>query len=232
MQYTPEAMTISSGPVADSSFDPPVRGFAHVPAAPRGIGLVLTHGAGGDSRAPLLIALAETLASMGLTVLRCDLPYRQGRPTGPPRARADTRDRAGLANAVTLLASLIGGPVCLGGQSYGGRQGTILAAEQPALVHALLLLSYPLHPPRRTGDVRTAHFPRLTTPAMFVHGTRDPFGSVDELTDALRLIPAPTTLMTIDGAGHDLLARARAAADDRVNAIAHRFSEFVRAGSP
>src|SRR5437870_590797 len=107
-------MGISNGPVAESSFDPPVRGFAHVPSEPTGLGLVLTHGAGGDSRSPLLVALAEACASLGLTVLRCDLPYRQARPTGPPRPGSDTRDRAGLANAVALLARAVGGPVCLG----------------------------------------------------------------------------------------------------------------------
>lgn len=220
-------MATSTGPVADSSFDPPVRGFAHVPISPRGIGLVLTHGAGGDCRAPLLVALAETCAGLGLTVLRCDLPYRQARPTGPPRAGAGLRDRAGLVNAVTLLARLVGGAICLGGQSYGGRQSTLLAAEQPALIHSLLLLSYPLHPPRRTGELRTAHFPQIRTPAMFVHGTRDPFGSVAEIAEASRLIPAATALVTVDGAGHDLLARARGAAGDRVGEIARRFVEFL-----
>ena len=222
-------MTLANGPVADSSFDPPIRGFAHVPPTSRGVGLVLTHGAGGDSRAPLLVALAEICAGLGLTVLRCDLPYRQMRPTGPPRAGAAVTDRAGLANAVALLSRFVGGPVCVGGQSYGGRQSSMLAAEQPALIHSLLLLSYPLHAPRRTGDLRTAHFRELRTPAMFVHGTRDPFGSVEALREALQLIPARTALMTIEGAGHDLLGRARGASETRVTEIAQRFVDFLDA---
>jgi predicted alpha/beta-hydrolase family hydrolase len=80
----------------------------------------------------------------------------------------------------------------------------MLAAEEPGLVDHLLLLSYPLHPPRRPTDLRTAHFPALQTPALFVHGTRDPFGLPDELELALKLIPAPTTLLLIDRAGHEL----------------------------
>lgn len=221
------AMTLSTGPLTDSSVDPPVRGFLHVPSSPRGLGLVMTHGAGGDCRAPLLVALAETCASLGLAVLRCDLPYRQMRPTGPPRGGAGARDRAGLANAIAVVGHLVGGAVCLGGQSYGARQATMLAAEQPDLAHSLLLLSYPLHAPRRSGELRTAHFAELRTPAMFVHGSRDPFGSVEEMTDALRLIPAPTLLMTIDGAGHGLLARGRIAAADHVGEIARRFVGFI-----
>jgi predicted alpha/beta-hydrolase family hydrolase len=84
----------------------------------------------------------------------------------------------------------------------------MLAADQPGLVECLLLLSYPLHPPQRPGELRTAHFPRLQTPALFVHGTRDGFGSIDELGAALKLIPAPTGLLTVTGAaGHELLTR-------------------------
>ena len=64
----------------------------------------------------------------------------------------------------------------------------MLAAAEPGLVDRLLLLSYPLHPPQRPGELRTAHFPSLQTPAMFVHGMRDGFGSIDEVIAALKLI--------------------------------------------
>jgi predicted alpha/beta-hydrolase family hydrolase len=80
----------------------------------------------------------------------------------------------------------------------------MLCAEEPDLVAGLLLLSYPLHPPRRPEQQRTQHLPSLRTPALFVHGTRDPFGSIAELDQALKMIPAPTRLLTVEGAGHDL----------------------------
>lgn len=83
----------------------------------------------------------------------------------------------------------------------------MLAAEQPAIADGLLLLSYPLHPPGRPDDLRTAHFPGLRTPALFVHGTRDGFGTIEEMTGALGLIPARTTLFQIKGAGHELLSK-------------------------
>lgn len=179
-----------------------VRGFLHR-ADQRG-GLVLTHGAGGNCRAPLLIAAAETFAAAGLSVLRCDLPFRQRRPTGPPSPSGAAGDRAGLREAVAALRRIVAGPVFLGGQSYGGRQATILAADEPGTADALVLFSYPLHPPGKPERLRTEHFPRVAAPALFVQGTADPFGSPDELRAALALIPAPTRLVAIDGAGHDL----------------------------
>jgi uncharacterized protein len=83
----------------------------------------------------------------------------------------------------------------------------MLAAAEPGFVDRLLLLSYPLHPPQRPDQLRTAHLPSLQTPAMFVHGMRDGFGSIDELTAALKLIRARTELVPIAGAGHELLTK-------------------------
>jgi uncharacterized protein len=183
---------------------PAVRGFLHTPDAPSGRGLVLTHGAGSNSNAPLLVAVAEGFCAAGMVVLRCNLPFRQARPHGPPFPAMAAQDRAGLARAVQVLRGRVSGNVYLGGHSYGGRQSTMLAAEQPDLAAGLLLLSYPLHPPRRPEDLRTAHFPKLTTPALFVHGTRDPFGSIDEMRAALGLVAGPHELMEVEGAGHEL----------------------------
>jgi hypothetical protein len=80
----------------------------------------------------------------------------------------------------------------------------MLAATQPGLSAALLLLSYPLHPPKQPENKRTAFFPELRIPALFVHGTQDPFASLEELRDAMALIPAPTDLLPVEGAAHDL----------------------------
>jgi predicted alpha/beta-hydrolase family hydrolase len=102
------------------------------------------------------------------------------------------------------MRDLAHGRIFLGGHSYGGRQSSMLAASSPDLVEGLLLLSYPLHPPRKPQQLRTQHFSQLRTPALFVHGTRDPFGSEEELTGAVRLIPARTSLLFLAGAGHDL----------------------------
>lgn len=195
----------------NSQETPAVRGFLHMPDTPSGDGLVLTHGAGSNAGAPLLIALADAFSAVGIAVLRCDLPFRQARPHGPPYPAMAAQDRAGLARAVRVMRARLPGPakVFLGGQSYGGRQSSMLAAEQPDLAAGLLLMSYPLHAPRRPADVRpadlrTAHFPMLATPALFVHGTRDPFGSAEEMRGAVALIGGPHEIVLVEGAGHDL----------------------------
>jgi predicted alpha/beta-hydrolase family hydrolase len=166
--------------------------------------LVLTHGAGSNCATPLLVAVAEAFAASGITVLRYELPFRQARPHGPPLAGDAARDRDGLKQAAIEMRKLVPGRVFLGGHSYGGRQATLLATTEPGLVDGLLLLAYPLHPPRRPEQLRTAHFPTLKTPAVFVHGARDPFGTLDQMRQALALIPGPTTLIEVEGAGHDL----------------------------
>jgi predicted alpha/beta-hydrolase family hydrolase len=194
----------------DTNGVPAVRGFLHQPDVPDGRGLVLTHGAGSNAGAPLLVAVAEALAAAGIAVLRSDLPFRQARPHGPPFPAAAAQDRAGLRRAVLVLRDRVPGRVFLGGHSYGGRQATMLAAEEPGLAAGLLLLSYPLHPPKRPADLRTAHFAQLSTPALFIHGTRDPFGSVEEMRAALELIAGPHELVSIEGAGHDLRGRSGA----------------------
>jgi uncharacterized protein len=185
----------------------PVRGSLHSPADPAGDCLILTHGAGANCNSPLLIALADAFCTSGLTVLRCDLPFRQSRPHGPPPPGSADRDRQGLRAAVRSIRRQTSGRVLLGGHSYGGRQASMLAAAEPGLVDRLLLLSYPLHPPRRPEKLRTGHFTQLQTPTMFVHGTRDTFGSVDEMIAALQLIPSRTELLQIAGAGHELLTQ-------------------------
>jgi predicted alpha/beta-hydrolase family hydrolase len=181
-----------------------VRGFLHRPDdAPR-FGLVLTHGAGGNCDAPMLVAAAQAFSTASVSVLRCDLPFRQKRLTGPPSRADAAADRAGLRSAVAAMRAIVPAPVFLGGHSYGGRQASMLAADEPDLATALLLLSYPLHPPKRPEQPRTGHFPRLRTRAVFVHGTVDPFGTIEELEAAVSMIPAPKRIISVVGAGHDL----------------------------
>ncbi|HEY7404392.1 MAG TPA: alpha/beta fold hydrolase [Candidatus Angelobacter sp.] len=209
---------------SDHSVDPPVRGFLHQPSQPDGNALVLTHGAGANCNSKLLTALGNAFSDAGLLVLRCDLPFRQSRPSGPPFPAMAARDREGLRRVIEILRQKVSGRLFLGGHSYGGRQGTMLAAEHPDLVAGLLLLSYPLHPPRKPTELRTAHFPQLKTPALFVHGSRDPFGLQDEMSSALALIPGRHRLMKVEGAGHELLGKKKD--DDLPARIVQAFQEF------
>ena len=162
-----------------------------------------------------------------MTVLCCDLPYRQLRPYGPPRPGDAARDREGLKNAVTALRNLVPGRVFLGGHSYGGRQSTMLCADQPGLVDGLLLLSYPLHPPRKPEQLRVQHLPKLQTPALFVHGTRDPFGSSEEMEAAVELdFSERTRLLRIEGAGHDLGFKGKAKQEELPALVLAEFEKF------
>jgi hypothetical protein len=189
----------------EERFDRPgIQGVLHRPVSPNGGGIVLAHGAGSNADAPLLVQLSRAWAGAGYLVLRFDLPFRQQRPKGPPFPALAARDREGILRAVEAVRQLSRGRVFAGGHSYGGRQTAMAAAEHPEMAEALLLLSYPLHPPRRPEQMRTAFFPDLRTPALFVHGGRDPFASLEELRQAMALIPARTDLLEVEGAGHDL----------------------------
>lgn len=202
-----------------------IRGVVHVPDKASGDGLVLTHGAGSNCNTPLLVALADVFARSGWTVLRCDLPFRQKRSFGPPRGSA-AEDQEGLRRAVFYMRTQVAGRICLGGHSYGGRQASMLAASQTDVAEALLLLSYPLHPPKRPTELRTAHFPQLRTPALFVHGSRDGFGRHEELAEAVELIPSKTEIFEIVGTGHEILSKKNASTVPQE--IAARFEDFLR----
>jgi predicted alpha/beta-hydrolase family hydrolase len=102
----------------------------------------------------------------------------------------------------------------------------MLCAGEPDLVAGLLLLSYPLHPPRKPAQLRVQHLPELRVPALFVHGTRDPFGSIEEMEAALKLIPAKTELLKVEGAGHDLGFTAKSLPDELVGGVVRRFLTF------
>ena len=182
-----------------------VDGFLHEPSAiTRNQGVVLAHGAGSDCNSPLLRAVADTFSEAGFHVLRINLTYRQLRPTGPPIPGQAGRDREGLAEAARAMRAIAPGHVILSGHSYGGRQSSMLLAEDPTLAEGLLLLSYPLHPPRKPEQLRTAHLTQLKTPSLFIHGTRDPFGTIEELREALAPMPAQHGLIAIEKAGHEM----------------------------
>jgi hypothetical protein len=165
-------------------------------------GLVLAHGAGSDRHHAGLVAIEAAVAP--LPVERFDFPYRRRGGRRPP-------DRAPvLVAAVVEAASTLAGRVgtgtdrlVLGGRSMGGRMCSMAVAEGlPAA--GLVLVGYPLHPPGRPDRPRTAHLGALRVPCLFVSGTRDPFGTPDELQGATASIPGPVTHRWVEGGRHDL----------------------------
>lgn len=203
--------------------DGDVRGYLHAPDGPSTASLALTHGAGGNCNAKLLVDLATTWARLGITVLRFDLAFRQAKESGPPHPSKAAADRDSVRSAVEWLRTNGPEPLLAGGHSYGGRQVSMVAAETPRLCAGLVLLSYPLHPPGKPEKARTAHLPDISTPTLFVSGTKDPFGTPDELRDAIEKVPSPTRFIEITGAGHDLSAQKYRTAEQSYEAVSALF---------
>lgn len=183
-----------------------IAGIAHEPdGKPYGV-VVLTHGAGGNRESPMLQRLCDEWARRGWLAVRYDLPYRRKRPKGPPSGSA-AGDRAGIVEAIAVCRDLTDGPLIAGGHSYGGRMTSMVVAAKDADIDVLTLFSYPVHPPGKPERARTEHLPDIAVPTVFTHGTSDPFGSPAEVRDAAALIAAPTQIVEIAGARHDLASK-------------------------
>ncbi len=207
---------------------PAVRGTLHQAAGAQDA-VVLAHGAGGNRNGKLLEALGDALADQGFALLRIDLPFRQKRPGGPPHPSKAADDREGIRRAADSLREKYRGRIVVGGSSYGGRQASMLAAEDAEVAGALLLLSYPLHPPGKPEKLRTEHWPRIGVPTFFAHGTRDAFGSPPEMEEARKLLQVRSELLEIEGATHGLISsKTRNEEAGRIAAeIAAAFARFV-----
>jgi len=169
-------------------------------------GLVLAPGASAGRDQPALVAIDDAVSASNVRVERIDFPYRlAGRraPDRPPVLMASVVEAAQrLARALDVTP----GQVALGGRSMGGRMCS-MAVGAGLEAAALVLVSYPLHPPGKPERLRTEHFPALRLPCLFVSGTRDAFGSAAELEAATAAIPGPVTHEWIDGADHGLRGR-------------------------
>lgn len=180
-----------------------IAGVAHQPdGSPHGV-VVLTHGAGGSRESLLLQQVCNEWARHGWVAVRYNLPYRRRRPKGPPSGSAES-DQTGIVEAIDVCRGLAGGPLIAGGHSYGGRQTSMVVAAGQAPVDVLTLFSYPVHPPGKPERARTEHLPNITVPTVFTHGSSDPFGTLAEVRQAAALIAAPTEIVEITGARHDL----------------------------
>jgi predicted alpha/beta-hydrolase family hydrolase len=162
--------------------------------------LLLTPGAGSGRDHRTLVALERGLAPM--PVARVDFPYRREGRKAPDRAPKLIATIVDEAAALAESSEVKQRAIALGGRSMGGRMCSMAVAE--GLPSAgLVLLSYPLHPPGRPERLRTEHFPELGVPVLFVSGTRDTFGTPDELQAAAEAIPGPVSFHWLDGATHD-----------------------------
>jgi len=162
------------------------------------VGLVLTPGASAGRDQSGLVAIDRGVTRIGVVVERVEFPGRAAgkRRPDPPEVCIQTVRTATSELADRLAVST--SRIAIGGRSMGGRMCSMAAAEGLD-VAALVLISYPLHPPGRPDRLRTAHFPDLHLPCLFVSGRRDPFGAPAELEQETAAIPGPVTLVFVDG---------------------------------
>lgn len=172
--------------------------------------LLLTPGAGSSASNPSLVAIENRLPD--LTVHRMDFPYRLAGRRAPDRAPVLLAAVRAGAEAVAAEASCQPEEIVLGGRSMGGRMCSMAIAEGlPAC--GLVAICYPLHPPGKPENLRIAHLPDLRVPCLFISGTRDPFGTPDELRAHTSSIPGPVEHHWIENAGHDLKGKDQAIAE-------------------
>jgi hypothetical protein len=171
---------------------------------------LLAPGAGSSSTHPTSVAIEELVAP--LPVARMDFPYRKAGRRAPDRAPVLVASVREEAETLVARARIRPDRLVLGGRSMGGRMCSMAVAEGlPA--QALVLLSYPLHPPGRADKLRVEHLPAITVPTLVVSGTNDPFGSAEELRHHLDTIDAPVTYVWVEGAGHEWKGRDRQVAE-------------------
>ena len=168
--------------------------------------LLVLPGAGAGRDQAALVAIEDRLAP--LPVFRREFAYRTEGRRFPDRAPKLVEELDGIIDEVAGTSGVPLGRLAVGGRSMGGRIASMWAAEHPVRrPAALVLISYPLHPPRHPEKLRTDHFGGVDVPCLFVSGTRDDFGTPEEMTAATAGIAGPVTHRWIDGARHDLRGR-------------------------
>jgi uncharacterized protein len=167
--------------------------------------VLLAHGAGADMRAAALTSVADALADAKIPSLRFNFAYKTAGRRAPDRAPVLEAAVREAAAELAVRAKLPPERIVLGGRSMGGRIGSMVVADtsDPLPALGLVLLGYPLHPPGRPAQLRVEHFPRIRVPCLFVSGTRDAFGSPEELRKHVRKIKGKVAWHWIETAGHD-----------------------------
>jgi uncharacterized protein len=175
--------------------------------------LVLAHGAGAGQHHPWMAAMARGIADSGIDVVTFDFPYvAEGRrvPDRAPALESCFRAAIDEARAQDRPGPR---PLFIGGKSMGGRIATHLGGSGLPGLAGIVVLGYPLHPPGRPEAPRVAHLPDIRVPLLVVQGSRDAFGTPEELQPALQRVPAPVTLHVVEGGDHGFRVRGRPAAE-------------------
>lgn len=166
--------------------------------------LMLAHGAGAGQASRFMVSFAAGLASRGLDVLTFNFLYTEQGRRVPDRAEALEACYRAALEVARSHTPFGGNALFAGGKSMGGRIASHLAASEPAEMRGLVLLGYPLHPPGKRHQLRVAHLAKIRVPMLFVQGSRDPFGTPDELRPHVEGLAAPVTVHGVEHGDHSL----------------------------
>lgn len=171
-----------------------------------GMTVILGHGAGAGQLHPFMPLFASGLAARGFDTMTFNFIYMEHRRGAPdPKAKLEACYLA-VIDAAQKHKKLKGNRLVIGGKSMGGRIASQVAATPEAAedIAALVFLGYPLHPPGRPDKLRDAHLPEIKSPMLFIQGSRDTFGTTDEIRDLIKRLQLPATLYPIEGGDHSL----------------------------
>lgn len=164
--------------------------------------LILGHGAGANQLSGFMRLFASGLAEQGLDVVTFNFLYmEQCRKIPDPAPRLESCYRA-VIDAVVKHKKLKGNRLVIGGKSMGGRIASQVAASHPENIDGLVFLGYPLHPPGRPDKMRSEHLPKIKAPMLFAQGSRDAFGSKQEIETLIKKLKLPAELYSIEGGDH------------------------------
>jgi predicted alpha/beta-hydrolase family hydrolase len=185
------------------------------------VSFVLAHGAGGDQSSPFIVRFATGLAVRGVDVVTFNFLYTEERRRIPDRTEKLEACYRAVVTTVLGHEGFAGNVLCIGGKSMGGRIASHLGATEgnagDSIIAGLVFLGYPLHPPGKPQQLRTAHLDKIRAPMLFVQGSRDPFGTPAELAPILESLPARAILHVVENGDHSLAtSRAKSAAVDQV----------------
>jgi len=202
--------------------------YAAAKARQAGIGLILGPGAGAPQTSGFMVTFASELAARGIDVVTFNFLYMEQRRRVPdPNAKLEGCYRA----VIEAVARRKLGKLAIGGKSMGGRIASQVAALGAAEVAGLVLLGYPLHPPGRPEELRVKHLPAIETPMLFVQGSRDAFGTPEELRPFMRKLKARAELHVVEGGDHSLKVPKRSGLSqaDVYKSVQDRIDQWLRA---
>ena len=203
-----------------------ITGTHYAAATPGGAWLVLAHGAGAGQRHPFMVSISKALAERGIDVVTFNFPYMEQKRRAPDRAPVLEGSFRAVVAAAGQQRSLNNRRLFIGGKSMGGRMATHLAAEGMDALHGVIALGYPLHPPGKPEQLRTAHLPAIAAPVLIVQGERDAFGTPAELAPVVKSMRANVTLRVVAGGDHSLTVKGQKPGG--LDAVATVVAEWVR----